>query len=179
MFDHARATAVYQQPFNVNQQQLCVEYGIPLQQGETCYEVAGRIYNVLLLRAWVYSVFRDWTASTARRYSQLPLDPILALNIAHELNSNGMHESIEQYSTTGGRESDVFYRMSKSAVSDTAYGFTLDRLPVPPQRAERPQRSESPTYEVEINYRIEERSGCFAMIVLALAVLTQCARMIT
>ena len=41
-----------------------------------------------------------------------------------------MFQQVGEFSTTGGRESDVFYRMSKSAQQSIAYAFVVERLPI-------------------------------------------------
>ena len=65
LFDSARTSGLYGQPANANQNRLAKALGIDISGERSCYDAAGKLYHVLLLRAWAYSVFRNLTGSKA------------------------------------------------------------------------------------------------------------------
>lgn len=76
MFEHARETGLYKTPFNVNQQYLATACNVEIEPHERCYDLAGKIYNVLLLRDW-FSAFsetgRDRPLERIKNFRSTPL----------------------------------------------------------------------------------------------------------
>jgi hypothetical protein len=129
LFEEVKGSGRYRGPATESQQRLARELALQLDPEATCYDVAGRLYRLLLLRAWVYSVHHARLGSTAGRYSDLGLPDESAVAVARQMLDAGMFERVEQYGTTDGRESDVFYRMSISAQQSTEFAFVVARLP--------------------------------------------------
>src|SRR5262245_49613819 len=68
LFDQARECGIYKQPPNSSQVQLAMHLGVNIEGDATAYDVAGKLYNVPLLRAWVYSVWRTKVGIGSFRY---------------------------------------------------------------------------------------------------------------
>lgn len=141
MFENAKTSGGYQEPATDKQVRLGSSLGVPISPGDRCHDVAGRLYHLLLLRAWVYSVCRTRIGSKAGRYSELGFSDGPVVAIARDMLIAGMFEQIEDFATTDGRESDVFYRMSKAAQQSPAFAFVVEQLPVATPSTHRPTRS--------------------------------------
>lgn len=128
-FDDASASHRYDGPPTKRQRELAAAIAVNIENDPNCREVAGRLYQVLLLNAWVYSVWRALTGEKAGTYHELLLPVVEALKVAREMNSAGMFAHVESFATTDGREADVFYRMSKGAKASPAFAFAANRLP--------------------------------------------------
>jgi hypothetical protein len=132
LLEDAKNSGRYQSSVTGRQIQLAQYLGIPFVDNGSCHEIAGLLYELLLLRAWVYSVWRVRLGSNCGQYDGLGLPDVVAVTIAREMNRAGLLERVKSYSTTDGRESDVFYRMSKSAQTCSAFTFVAERLPIAP-----------------------------------------------
>jgi hypothetical protein len=52
------------------------------------------------------------------------------IDVARQMLEAGMFERMKEFSTTGERESDVFFRMSKSAQQSSGFSFVVERMPI-------------------------------------------------
>ncbi|HEV8062601.1 MAG TPA: hypothetical protein VGP68_22160 [Gemmataceae bacterium] len=127
-FDHARSSGRYGTPPLKEQRKLAVILGVDIDKERTCFDAAGKLYQVLLCRAWVFSVYRAATESSVSKYSQTGLPEEIATRIAREMSRLEVASALESISTTDARDGDVFYRMSKKAQNSKAFGFAAERL---------------------------------------------------
>ena len=128
MFQDASSSGRYQEPPTPRQKRVAGRLGINIEDMTTCYDAAGALYQVFLLQAWVFSVWRSISGHNASSHAELEFSVELALIVAREMYAAGMLSLIEQYATTDGREGDVFYRMSKSAKASQVYRYAAERL---------------------------------------------------
>jgi hypothetical protein len=140
MFERAKSSGRYGDDPRGRQFDLASALGVSIDGAKTCSDAAAKLYHVLLLRAWVYSVWRSVSGETATAHDQLRLPAATALALAREMEAAGLFEQVEPFATTDGREADVFYRMSKKAQDSEPYRFAAARLPQPP-----PRRREKPS----------------------------------
>lgn len=129
LFEDASANRRYQEPPNRVQLRLASEIGISIEDQKKCRDAAGKLYHILLLRAWVYSVWRSLSGSDAARYRDSGLPMATATEIARKMDSAGLFDEVNQFSTTDSRDGDVWYRMSKSAKASAAFQYAAEHLP--------------------------------------------------
>jgi hypothetical protein len=110
---------------NAVQKDLCQKFCVPINTDDRQVDVAGRLYDLFLSHAWVCSVYRHWTGAKGSRHRELPLAPHIAYRIAQKVALDKFCDDFKQFPTTGGRDSDVFYRMSKQATISIAYIFVV------------------------------------------------------
>lgn len=184
----------FKDPPNQVQHELAALLGVDIAGAATQYEAAGPLYQVLLLRAWVYSVWRAESGEQVARHQDSILNGKAALAIAQEMRAAGLFEGVDQIATTDAREGDVWYRMSKKAQTSAAYRFVVERLgqqdpvsdPVPAPRQPRPKRSDnrptSPWDELDEPARPSRRErnqpargrGCLGVVVIGLSIAGAC-----
>jgi hypothetical protein len=145
LFDDARASGRYQQPANHEQLRLSSLLGVRIGHEDACGDAAGKLYQVLLCRAWVFSVWRVLSGTSATNYAQTGLSDTSALAIAREMAVMDLASQLEKFATTDAREGDVFYRMSKKAQNSRAFQLVSERLrmPVPDVAAVAVQKPDS------------------------------------
>lgn len=181
VFEDASSSRRYQAPPTTRQRRLAQLLGIGIDESPTCHDAAGKLYHVLLLQAWVYSVWRSVSGEKARNHIELGLPAATALSLAREMNAAEMFDLIDQFATTDGREADVFYRMSKPAQASEPYRYAAERLPQPTARPAGGRRSsahEEPNERRPARRRtvasVQQSKGCallVAYIAFAVAVL--------
>ena len=185
IFEEAPSSGRYQEAMTGSQAILARSLGIVVGTNEGCHEVAGKLYHLLLLRAWVYSVCRFRLGLNAGAYSALGLPDESVVKVARQMLDAGMFEQIQKYSTTDGRESDVFYRMSKSAQQSIAFTFVVERFQ--PRSDSASLRSADRTYRQPTDFDFDtdseyqkkakhsrrsaakKRQGCFGFILLGIS----------
>lgn len=106
LFDNSRESKQYSQAMHPRQLEMAAAVGVNITNLQSCGELAEKLYGLLLLRAWVYSVWRDRIESDVPTYAQLGIFDTLALETARELEAAGYSESIRIFSTTGMRHGD-------------------------------------------------------------------------
>jgi hypothetical protein len=109
---------------------LATKLGVEIGDAETRFEASERINRVLLLRAWVYSVWRSVTGVDASRYCHTGLPDATAISIAQEMAAAGAFEQVDSLPTTDSRMGDVWFLMSKKAKAHPQCQFAVDRLPL-------------------------------------------------
>jgi hypothetical protein len=139
LFDSAGQSGRYKQLPHPNQARLAGSLGIDIGQASTCHEAAGRLYTVLLLRAWVYSVFRAMSGSKAATHTEAGLPEEEATALAREMAGLGMYQEVERFATADAREGDIWYRMGKGPQASQAYRFVADRLRDAPRARSQPK----------------------------------------
>ena len=65
MFEDAKSSGRYHVPATESQRRVGASLDISFNHEATCYDMAGRLYELLLLRGWVYSVCRVLLGSNA------------------------------------------------------------------------------------------------------------------
>jgi hypothetical protein len=173
LFEDARNSGRYQEPATESQVRLARDLGLSLMPGEGWHDVAGRLYRLLLLRAWVYSVCRARLGSNAGLYSDLGLSDGSVVAVARQMLDAGMFEQVEKFSTTDGRESDVFYRMSKAAQQSAAFAFVVERLPFAAGADRRPSRPRAAAASSRPE-ALKASRGCLVVVVAVITGVVVC-----
>ncbi|HEX4613304.1 MAG TPA: hypothetical protein VH092_34270 [Urbifossiella sp.] len=151
----------YPEPPNQGQRELAARLGVDLRGAATLYEVGRKLYQVLLIRAWVYSVRRHLLGAPATRHGEIGLADATALAIAQEMSAAWWFQAVDQMATGAADRDDVWFEMSSQAQSSSAFRHVeaaLSRLapPTAQKRAEEP----SPV----------KGGGCFGLAMLVLVV---------
>ena len=110
------------------QKRLAKQMGVDISGAANRREVAGVLFEVGLLYAWVFSVWRRETQQKVSWYSELGLPANPAMDIAVKLYEAGHAPEVKEYSTTGAHSGDVFVTLRGKAVAGTAYQETVSRL---------------------------------------------------
>jgi len=90
-------------PPNAAQQRLAQDLGVELGPEASRRDAALKLFAVLMLRAWVYSVYRTISRQKEVRYDRLSLQPDTALWVARKMESAGMFEAVRPFPTTEAR----------------------------------------------------------------------------
>ncbi len=128
MFENAKEKSVYHEAPNKNQHSMAKQLGISIEGVKTRIDAAGKLYEVQLRKAWVYSVHRQIREIKTGVYAECGLPEATALAIAREMLTANPGEDFRDYSTTDSREGDVFFRISPSTKESPSYQFVCERL---------------------------------------------------
>ena len=110
------------------QKRLAKQMGVDISGAANRREVAGVLFEVGLLYAWVFSVWRRETQQKCNWYSKLGLPANPAMDIAVDLYQAGHISEVKEYSTTGAHSGDVFVTLRGKAIVGAAYQDTVSRL---------------------------------------------------
>jgi len=124
-------------PPNAAQQRLAQDLGVELGPEASRRDAALKLFAVLMLRAWVYSVYRTISRQKEVRYDRLSLQPDTALWVARKMESAGMFEAVRPFPTTEAPEGDLFYVIDEAAAQSKPFQFVAGRLPTLPPSAGR------------------------------------------
>jgi hypothetical protein len=128
LIDEASATGRYKQPPVASQKRLAKQLGVDVSGERTCYDAASKLYEILHLRTWIYSVCRSLTGSKATTHGAVGLGEAAATALAREMLAAGFFEKIQRFGTTDSHEGDVWYRMGKGPQASPAFQYVAERL---------------------------------------------------